>query len=233
MTSVASSWDAEALIAQADWSKGSVCDGHELLPCVVQSYFTGKVLMLGYLSVESVRQTYARGKMVFYSRSQHRLWCKGETSGNFLAVRGVTLDCDSDSFLAVVEEYGPACHRNLQTCFLDDQGRMLPSMQILPTVLQDVYERILQRADGSDPSSYAFQLLQAGPERILKKVGEEATEVVIAAMAGQADAFAQESADLIFHLLLASVQLGVQPRAFLEVLAERQGKPRRDGTVPQ
>jgi phosphoribosyl-ATP pyrophosphohydrolase/phosphoribosyl-AMP cyclohydrolase len=233
MTDIASSWDAEALIAQADWSKGSQCDGHELLPCVVQSYFTAKVLMLGYVSAQSLRWTHARGKMVFYSRSQHRLWCKGETSGNFLAVRGVTLDCDSDSFLAVVEEAGPACHRNVQTCFVDDGGKTLPSMHILPTVLQDVYDRIVQRSGGSDPASYTFQLLQSGRERILKKIGEEATETVIAAMAGQVDAFVQESADLIFHLLVACVELGVQPRSVLEVLSERQGMKRRDGTVPQ
>jgi len=106
-------------------------------------------------------------------------------------------------------------------------------MQILPAVLQDVYDRIVQRSGGSDPSSYTFQLLQSGRERILKKIGEEATETVIAAMAGQVDAFAQESADLIFHLLIACVELGVQPRAVLEVLSERQGMKRRDGTVLQ
>jgi phosphoribosyl-ATP pyrophosphohydrolase/phosphoribosyl-AMP cyclohydrolase len=221
------------LTAKADWAKAVEVGSEAVLPAIVQCAASGRVLMLGYVSKDSLKETARLGEAVFYSRSRQELWHKGATSGHHLRVEGVALDCDGDTFLLLCRAQGPACHRGTTTCF--DGPTQPPSDTATPAlfaVLHDVASRIDARAQGSDPNSYSYKLLHSGRERVLRKVGEEATELVIAGMSGDAKAFTTEAADLVFHLLLAAHDAGVTTEAILSELAARQGQTRRDGTKP-
>jgi phosphoribosyl-ATP pyrophosphohydrolase/phosphoribosyl-AMP cyclohydrolase len=223
------------LMLQAQWDKGVAIADQQLLPAVVQCRKSGAVLMLGYFSPASLHLTFETGDAVFFSRSRSRIWRKGETSGNTLKVHSVSLDCDGDTFLVLCDPLGPTCHTGAATCFFKPEGEAhakdMPGP--LAAVVHVVYRTILERSKGGDPDSYTFGLMQAGRERILKKLGEEATETVIAAMSNNRAAFASEAADLLFHLLVAAANMGVPPDEILEIMADRQGQVRRDGSIPK
>jgi phosphoribosyl-AMP cyclohydrolase / phosphoribosyl-ATP pyrophosphohydrolase len=195
--------------------EGLVFDAAGLLPVVVQDHSSGDVLMLAYANAEALARTEATGLAWFWSRSRGRLWQKGETSGNLLRVREARADCDRDALLLVVDPEGPVCHTGARTCFGDVTATGAGMLDELARV-------IAERRGAAPEASYTARLLSRGLDASLKKIGEEATEVVLAAK-GESDArLAEESADLLFHLLLALAQRGVAPADVLSVLRRRR-----------
>jgi phosphoribosyl-ATP pyrophosphohydrolase/phosphoribosyl-AMP cyclohydrolase len=194
---------------------GLAFDAGGLLPVIAQDRATGDVLMVAYANAEALARTQATGFAHFWSRSRQALWMKGETSGHRLRVHAARADCDRDALLLVVEPEGPACHTGARTCFGDDTGT-------LAGVLGEVARVIAARATASPDASYTARLLAGGRERILKKIGEEATEVVLAAMADTDERLAEEAADLLFHLSVALHERGVPVARVLEVLERRR-----------
>ncbi len=185
-------------------------DAAGLIPAVVQHARSGEVLMLGYMNEEALQQTLVSGMVTFWSRSRQALWRKGETSGNVLRLVEIRQDCDGDALLVLAEPAGPTCHTGRVSCFhrtlADDvTGVRAPSSVIL-TDLADV---IAQRASTPNEGSYTTKLLTAGVDRIGKKIGEEAAEVIIAAKNGARAEVAWEVADLLYHTLVLLQQQGM------------------------
>ena len=193
-----------------------------LLPAVVQTP-GGDVRMVGYVNAESLALTLDTGWVTFFSRSRQKLWTKGESSGNRLRLVDAFLDCDGDTLLLIAEAQGPTCHRGTPTCF--DGMASLPWLERLETVLK------ARKAAASADGSYTEKLFARGPERIGKKVVEEAGEVVIAAMALRAEPtearredFLNEAADLVFHLQVLLVDQGYELKDVARVLQARHEK---------
>ena len=173
-----------------------------LIPAVVQDVKSGTVLMLAYMDRQALDKTLNEGRTWFYSRSRECLWAKGETSGNVQKVRAVYFDCDADTLLVQVEQTGVACHEGTFSCFsypLADEG---PSVSMDWAVLSWLEELIKERKKTLPLESYTTYLFSKGIDKILKKIGEEATEVVIAAKGGKKEEIVYETADLIYHLLV-------------------------------
>ncbi|WIH06557.1 bifunctional phosphoribosyl-AMP cyclohydrolase/phosphoribosyl-ATP diphosphatase HisIE [Xanthomonas translucens pv. graminis] len=168
-----------------DWSKG---DG--LLPVVVQDAATLRVLMLGYMNADALAATRASGKVTFYSRSKQRLWTKGESSGNTLALVAIETDCDRDTLLVTAHPHGPTCHLGRSSCFPQAPGQFLGALDRL----------VAQRERTRPPGSYTTQLFEKGTRRIAQKVGEEGVETALAGVAQDDAALLGESADLLYHL---------------------------------
>jgi phosphoribosyl-ATP pyrophosphohydrolase/phosphoribosyl-AMP cyclohydrolase len=194
---------------------GLAFDAGGLLPVIAQDRATGDVLMVAYANAEALARTRETGFAHFWSRSRKALWMKGETSGHRLRVHAARADCDRDALLLVVEPEGPACHTGARTCFGDDTAT-------LAGVLGEVGRVVAARATASPEASSTARLLAGGRDRILKKVGEEATEVVLAAMGDTDDRLAEEAADLLFHLSVALHDRGVPVARVLEVLERRR-----------
>ncbi len=195
--------------------EGLVFGSDGLLPVVVQERASGDVLMVAWANAEALRLTAQTGEAHFWSRSRARLWRKGESSGHVLRVREARTDCDRDTLLLVVDAQGPACHTGARTCFGDESPT-------LAGVLAELRRVIAARALVAPEDSYTARLLRKGLDASLKKVGEEATEVVLAAKGESDERLAEEAADLIFHLLVALHQRGLPPEAPLEVLLRRR-----------
>lgn len=164
-----------------------------LIPVIIQENTTNTVLMLGYMNSEAFEKTKRENRVTFFSRSKQQLWTKGETSGNFLEVVSIQIDCDSDTLLIKVNPSGPTCHTGTKTCFgeADSKG-----------FLYELERTIDQRISSDDPNSYTNQLFKRGINKVAQKVGEEAVEVVIEAKDNNRDLFLNESADLLYHLLI-------------------------------
>lgn len=203
--------DASA-IGALDWAKG---DG--LLPAVVQHWQSGEVLMLGYMSPESLVATQASGKVTFFSRSKKRLWTKGETSGHTLLLKSVHVDCDADALLVRVEPVGPTCHRGTPTCFAGAPGLPLGFLSDLDAL---VARRHQQRPDGS----YTTRLFEAGIRKIAQKVGEEGVETALAGVVQDDAELLGESADLLFHLLVLLRARGLGLDDVVRLLASRHSQ---------
>jgi phosphoribosyl-AMP cyclohydrolase / phosphoribosyl-ATP pyrophosphohydrolase len=194
-------------------------DAQGLVPAVVQDRASGDVLMVAWANAEALEKTARTGLAHFWSRRRGALWRKGETSGHALKVREVRRDCDGDTLLMVVDPEGPTCHTNARTCFGEDS----------PTsagVIDDLARVIASRADQAPEGSYTARLLAKGLDHSLKKVGEEATEVVLAAKGESDERLAEECADLVYHLLVVLHQRGVRPSAVFDVLRARRGGAR-------
>jgi len=164
-----------------------------LLPAVVQDWESGEVLMLGYMNREALEKTLKSRRVTFFSRSRQRLWTKGETSGNFLQMVSIHRDCDGDALLVQARPAGPVCHTGRRSCF--GEGHYRSFLGVLERVIRD-------RRKADPEKSYCARLLQEGPERAAQKVGEEAVEVAIEAVRDSGNRLVEESADLVFHLLL-------------------------------
>ncbi len=203
-------------------------DGNGLVPVVAQDAATGDVLTLAYANREALEETLATGEAHFYSRSRQELWRKGETSGNTQRVVEVRLDCDGDAVLYRVEPRGPACHTGERTCFfttLAGEGVGVATEGSDGTSLGTMVERlagtIAQRHREMPQEAYTAGLIRRGPERLAQKVGEEAVEVVIAAL--RDDRLAEETADLVYHLLVLLEERGVGTERVAGVLRDRHG----------
>jgi phosphoribosyl-ATP pyrophosphohydrolase/phosphoribosyl-AMP cyclohydrolase len=170
-------------------------DERGLVPCVVQDWRSGEVLMLAYMNAEALRLTRQSGELHFFSRSRQELWHKGATSGNTQVVRSIRYDCDGDTLLAIVEPAGPACHTGERTCFYRGELERAAPHEALPTLERTIASRAQQRPDGS----YTAKLL-ADPGWLGEKVQEEAEEVVRAAREETDERVAEEAADVLYHL---------------------------------
>ncbi|HLE20396.1 MAG TPA: bifunctional phosphoribosyl-AMP cyclohydrolase/phosphoribosyl-ATP diphosphatase HisIE [Vicinamibacteria bacterium] len=199
-------------------------DERGLIPAVVQNAATGRVLMVAFMSRESLEKTFQTGEAHFWSRQRNELWRKGATSGNVMKVLEVVADCDADCLLLRVSPAGPACHTGETSCFFtslgsDAEGRGETS---LSEMIGELTELIHQRNEKRPPGSYTTELFAGGVDRIAKKVGEEAVEVVIAGKNGDAAELCRESADLLYHLLVLWEETGVSPSAVGEELKRRR-----------
>lgn len=164
-----------------------------LIPAIIQDDNTNNVLMLGYMNAAAFEQTQHEKCVTFYSRSKQRLWTKGETSGNFLNVVSMQLDCDSDTLLVKVNPVGPTCHTGTTTCFGETNSKGF---------IYELEQTIDQRISDDDSNSYTNKLFKRGINKVAQKVGEEAVEVVIEAKDNDRDLFLNECADLLYHLLI-------------------------------
>lgn len=191
------------------WGKG---DG--LLPAIVQHWRSGEVLMLGYMTREALQHTLDTGRVTFWSRSKQRLWTKGETSGHWLSLKSVHADCDVDTLLVLADPQGPTCHRGTRTCFGEDG---VPSLAFLGQLDALVAQRERERPKGS----YTTKLFESGTRRIAQKVGEEGVETALAAVAQDDDALLDESADLLYHLLVLLHSRKLDLSSVIERLHER------------
>ena len=193
-----------------------------LLPAVVQDHRSGEVLMVGFVSREAVDRTIETGHAWFFSRSRQRLWEKGETSGNYLDVKALRVDCDADALIYLCEPHGPTCHTGAQSCFFDvlePLGRGETSGEAAAVLFETIRQR---QAQGDPGSSYVARLLAEGVDRVARKVGEEATEVVIAAKNADREEIAREVADLWFHTFVLLAQHGMTPEDVWEELRRRR-----------
>lgn len=199
-------------------------DEHGLVPAIAQDVRTGAVLMLAYMNEESLKLTLETGYATYYSRSRQKLWKKGEESGHVQKVRAIRYDCDGDTLLLQVEQTGPACHTGAYTCFHHTLSELIEGEASSKgsAVLQEVYNVILDRMANPVEGSYTNYLLDKGVEKIAKKVGEEATETVIAAIKGNKDEVRYEASDLLYHLLVLLAQQGVTPEEVWTELASRR-----------
>ena len=192
-----------------------------LIPVVVQHYRTQEVLMLAYMNQESFDATIKTGKMTYYSRSRKSLWVKGETSGHFQYVKSLTIDCDYDTLLAKVDQVGAACHTGNPTCFFQPlAGREYDENNPL-RVFESVYRTIEDRRIHPKEGSYTNYLFDKGIDKILKKVGEEATEVVIAAKNPNPEEVKYELADFLYHAMVLMVEKGIDWADIVKELADR------------
>ncbi len=199
-----------------------------LAPAVVQDADTGQVLMLGYVNAAAWAQTRREQRVTFFSRSKNRLWTKGERSGHFLDVVSLHIDCDADTVLVRARPQGPTCHRGLTSCF--EQPGLEAVAPAAPVGLLAALERVIadRRAHPeAAPGSYTVSLFTKGLPKIAQKVGEEAVETVIDAVAGHRETLPGEVADLLFHLLVLLAATGVPLAEVLAALQARQGQPRR------
>ena len=185
-----------------------------LIPAVVQDARTREVLTVAYMNKEALQLTLERNETYFWSRSRQQLWHKGETSGNFQKVVRVSLDCDSDAVLVEVEPSGPACHTGAYSCF-----GMEPDLE---GVLQELYSLIETRKEQRPEGSYTTYLFNSGLDKILKKVGEESTETIVAAKNPDAGRLVSETSDLIYHLLVLLVERGVTLDEIRQELKQRR-----------
>jgi phosphoribosyl-ATP pyrophosphohydrolase/phosphoribosyl-AMP cyclohydrolase len=190
-----------------------------LIPAIVQDAATRQVLMLGFMNREAVEKTLRDGTATFWSRTRQRLWQKGESSGNFLKVASVKPDCDGDTLLIEAYPAGPVCHTGEYTCFGEAK-----STQKRP-VLQRLEETIRKRHEAMPEGSYTTKLFQEGTGRIAQKVGEEAVETVVAALQQNREDLRQESADLLYHLLVLLEDRGVTMAEIEGVLEQRMHLP--------
>ncbi len=198
-------------------------DANGLVPAIAQDAQTGAVLMLAYMNAESLQQTLESGYATYYSRSRQKLWRKGETSGHTQRVLSISYDCDGDAILMQVEQTGPACHTGAYSCFHNELRRADPDdMPATSAIVQQVYDVIADRKVHPREGSYTNYLLEKGVEKICKKVGEEASETIIAAMKGNQEEVTYEAADLMYHLLVLLFQQGVTPQQVWEELARRR-----------
>jgi len=193
-----------------------------LVPAVIQDAENGEVLMVAWMNRESLRRSLESGMTWFYSRSRQALWLKGETSGNHQYIREVRLDCDGDTLLIKVKQVGVACHEGTRSCFFRLVGSNTAEEKSSADIIKDLYALIQERKRTLPEGSYTAKLFKKGRGRIAQKVGEEAVETVVAAMEDNRSELIEETADLIYHLLVLLVECGVSPQEIKEKLAERR-----------
>ncbi len=193
-----------------------------LLPVVVQHHRSGEILMVGFANREAVQKTLETGHGWFFSRSRQRLWEKGETSGHYLDLKALRVDCDADALIYLCEPHGPTCHTGERSCFFQTLDE-IPAGETSGEAAAILFDTIEQRQQQAEPgSSYVARLLSQGVDRIAKKVGEEATEVVIAAKNADRGELAHEIADLWFHTFILLAQQGVSPEDVWDELRGRR-----------
>jgi len=198
-----------------------VVDSNGLLPVVVQDFSTNQVLMMAYMNEDAYKHTLRTGRMTYYSRSRKERWVKGETSGHFQYLKKLMVDCDHDALLAKVEQVGPACHTGTDSCFSSAIVDSVMEEKTPNQVLQMVYDTITERKKNPKEGSYTNYLLDKGMDKILKKIGEEATEIIIAAKNPNPEEIKYEVADFLYHAMVMMVERGITWEDILSELADR------------
>jgi phosphoribosyl-ATP pyrophosphohydrolase/phosphoribosyl-AMP cyclohydrolase len=193
-------------------------DENGLIPAVVVDSITKKVLTVAYMNKESLKISMEKGLTCFYSRSRKELWLKGETSGNYQHIVSITADCDMDALTVVVEKDGPACHFNTDSCFTNE---VYQSEERHEFTMQGLYDLLVGRKEEKPQGSYTTYLFEKGTDKILKKVGEECTEVIIAGKADDKKETVYEIADLAYHVMVLMVQMGISVEDIHRELASR------------
>ena len=193
-------------------------DKDGLIPAVVVDSITKKVLTVAYMNRESLKISMEKGLTCFYSRSRQELWLKGETSGNYQHIVSITADCDMDALTVVVEKDGPACHTGTDSCF---NTEIYHSEELGEFSLQGLYDLLVGRKKDKPEGSYTTYLFEKGIDKILKKVGEEATEVIIGGKAGDKNETIYEIADLAYHVMVLMCQCGISVEDIHRELASR------------
>lgn len=195
-----------------------------LVPAIAQDYVTGRVLMLGFMNKDALINTLVTGAMHYWSRDKGRIWMKGEESGHRQQVREVYVDCDDDALLFKVEQLGVACHTGEESCFYRklEHGEGQRVGHPASSILDEVYEVVLDRLRNPKPGSYVASVAQEGIDQALQKLGEEALELILALKGGGREAGVREAADLVFHLILALALEGVSLKEVFEELARRR-----------
>ncbi len=193
-------------------------DEKGLIPAIVQDFTSGKVLTVAYMNRDSLKMTVEKGLTVFYSRSRQKLWLKGETSGNYQHVVSIATDCDKDALLIKVNKDGPACHMGSDGCF--DNGVLVDNGNE-PFSLEGLKKLIEGRKIDKKEGSYTTYLFEKGLDKILKKVGEECTEVIIGAKGGSKEETIFEIADLTYHILVLMTEMGIEIDEIKTELAKR------------
>ena len=188
-----------------------------LIPAIVQDAVTGKILMQGYMNEEALAKTQETGMVTFFSRSKDRLWTKGETSGNFMELVSIAVDCDGDSILVKANPKGPVCHTGADTCFAEINASKTGFIDQLRSIIKD-------RKNNPSDKSYTASLFAKGINKIAQKVGEEAVEIVIEAKDNNRELFLGEAADLLFHYLVLLEAKGYELDEVMEVLIQRHKK---------
>ncbi|NTW02252.1 MAG: bifunctional phosphoribosyl-AMP cyclohydrolase/phosphoribosyl-ATP diphosphatase HisIE [Oscillochloris sp.] len=197
-------------------------DDNGLIPAIVQHARSGEVLMLGYMNEETLRLTHESGMVTFWSRSRSAIWQKGATSGNTLRLVAIRQDCDGDALLILAEPAGPTCHTGAQSCFFRDLNEeSLAATAVPSSILAQLADRIHQRGEQQDEGSYTAKLLRGGVDRIGKKIGEEAAEVIIGAKNGSPAELIYEMADLFYHSLVLLENQAVAPEDVWKELERR------------
>lgn len=214
-------YDVNTFESNLDFSEFKL-DSNGLIPAVVQDYKTGEVLMLGYMNEESFKMTIATGRMTYYSRSRQELWIKGETSGHYQYVKELKLDCDKDTILAKVKQIGAACHTGNRSCFYTELVSKQYDTVNPYSVFEDVYQVILDRKIHPKEGSYTNYLFDKGIDKILKKCGEEATEIVIAAKNPEVEELKYEISDFLYHCMVLMAERGVDWDDITKELAHRR-----------
>ena len=192
-----------------------------LIPVIVQHYKTQEILMLAYMNEESFYETIKTGKMTYFSRSRQKLWVKGETSGHFQYVKSLTIDCDLDTLLAKVDQIGAACHTGNPTCFFQPLVGIDYDETNPLRIFESVYDTIADRKENPKEGSYTNYLFDKGIDKILKKVGEEATEIIIAAKNPNPEEIKYEISDFLYHVMVLMSQRGVTWEDIAKELADR------------
>ena len=203
-----------------------------LIPAVAQDWLDGAVLMVAWMNQEAIERSLASGEVHYWSRSRQELWHKGATSGHIQRLRGIRYDCDADVLLLTIEQSGDvACHTGARSCFFEQAATPTAGGPTAPPPPADICTELMRviegRRDHPQADSYTNNLLAGGDNRILNKIGEESAEFVMACKDDIAAEIAGEAADIIFHLQVALAHHGVSWRQVQQVLAERQGAPRR------
>ena len=193
-------------------------DEKGLIPAIVQDYYTKQVLTVAYMNEESLQITMDEGYTCFWSRSRQELWRKGETSGNRQKVVSITADCDGDALVIEVKKDGPACHTGAESCFFNE---IFMAEDETPFSVEALYEMIKGRKTEPKEGSYTTYLFEKGMDKILKKVGEECTEVIIGAAKGDKEEATYEIADLAYHIMVMMVEQGITTKDVTAELAKR------------
>ncbi|WP_407927231.1 bifunctional phosphoribosyl-AMP cyclohydrolase/phosphoribosyl-ATP diphosphatase HisIE [Hydrogenothermus marinus] len=196
-------------------------DEKGLVPVITQSYYTGKVLMQAYANKEAIEKTIETGYATYFSRSRNKLWIKGETSGNKQKIVKIKIDCDEDSILYLVKDYGVACHTGEESCFYRDIDFKEDQKPDAYEIFHKLYEKIESRRKEKPENSYVAKMFEKGSDKIIQKVGEEAVETVIALKNKDKDEIVYEASDLLFHLIMALVDAGVSLQDIQEELLRR------------
>ena len=193
-------------------------DENGLIPAVVVDAYSKKVLTVAYMNKESLKTSMEKGLTCFYSRSRQELWLKGETSGNYQHIVSITADCDNDALTVVVEKDGPACHTGTDSCFTNPVYQSADRHEFS---MEGLYQLLVERKEKMPEGSYTTYLFQKGIDKILKKVGEESTEVIIGGKAGDKAETIYEIADLAYHVMVLMVQMGISVEDIQKELASR------------
>ena len=205
-------------------------DERGLVPAVVQDWRDGTVLMVGFMNLEALDRTVATKHVHFWSRSRNKLWEKGETSGHYLLLKDLFIDCDADTVLVKADPVGPTCHTGAQSCFfsqLRETGTAedVTSSEAMGGILERIYGTIVDRKEHPNSGSYVSSLFEGGQDRILKKIVEEAGEVMLGSKNAKREEVIYEVADLFFHTLVVLGYHGITLQDVYQELASRHGKP--------